>query len=116
MHTRTWNDVSFRYTFVVRHVTRLPVIATHVHTLKIRHPAAKAETRKRILRTMLEEVVVRAEPGHLRLKLHWKGGDHTIRDVQKSCHGEHRWKRARRSNNLSTSWLVYCLMEASQQS
>jgi hypothetical protein len=34
------------------------------------HPAAKAETRKRILRTMLEEVVVRAEPGHLRLRQH----------------------------------------------
>jgi|ERR1700722_1317472 hypothetical protein len=67
MHTRTWDDVSFRNTFVVRLVTRLPVIATHVHTLKIRHPAAEAETRKRILRTMLEEVVVRAEPGHLRL-------------------------------------------------
>jgi DNA invertase Pin-like site-specific DNA recombinase len=56
------------------------------------HPAAKAETRKRILRTMLEEVVVRAEPGHLRLKLHWKGGDHTALDVQKSRRGEHRWK------------------------
>src|ERR1700722_5487818 len=100
MHTRTWDDVSFRNTFVVRLVTRLPVIATHVHTLKIRHPAAKAETRKRILRTMLEEVVVRAEPGHLRLKLHWKGGDHTSLDVQKSRHGEHRWKTSTATEQL----------------
>jgi len=64
------------------------------------HPAAKAETRKRILRTMLEEVVVRAEPGHLRLKLHWKGGDHTTLDVQKSRHGEHRWKTSTATEQL----------------
>ena len=64
------------------------------------HPAAKAETRKRILRTMLEEVVVRAEPGHLRLKLHWKGGDHTTLDVQKSRHGEHRWKTSSATEQL----------------
>ena len=56
------------------------------------HPGATAETRKRILRTMLEEVIVQAEAGHLRLKLHWKGGDHTALEVQKSRHGEHRWK------------------------
>ena len=40
-------------------------------------PGATVETRKRILRAVLEEVVVQAEPGRLRLKLHWKGGDHT---------------------------------------
>ncbi len=56
------------------------------------HPAATAETRKRILRAILEEVVVRAEPGHLQLKLHWKGGDHTAIELRKSRAGEHRWK------------------------
>jgi excisionase family DNA binding protein len=56
------------------------------------HSAAKAETRKRILRTAIEEIVVRAEPGLLRLKLHWKGGDHTAQELQKSRRGEHRWK------------------------
>jgi hypothetical protein len=64
------------------------------------HPAATAETRKRILRTMLEEVVVLAEPGHLRLKLHWKGGDHTALDVRKSRHGEHRWKTSTATEQL----------------
>jgi len=64
------------------------------------HPGATAETRKRLLRTMLEEVVVRAEPGHLRLKLHWKGGDHTALEVQKSRHGEHRWKTSTATEQL----------------
>jgi DNA invertase Pin-like site-specific DNA recombinase len=56
------------------------------------HPAASAETRKRILRTVLEEVVVTVEPGQLSLKLHWKGGDHTALTVAKNRAGQHRWK------------------------
>jgi DNA invertase Pin-like site-specific DNA recombinase len=56
------------------------------------HPAASAETRKRILRTVLEEVVVTVEPGQLTLKLHWKGGDHTALTVAKNRAGQHRWK------------------------
>jgi excisionase family DNA binding protein len=64
------------------------------------HPAATAETRKRILRTMLEEIVVRAEAGRLRLMLHWKGGDHTALEVRKSRHGEHRWKTSTATEQL----------------
>jgi DNA invertase Pin-like site-specific DNA recombinase len=56
------------------------------------HPAASAEMRKRILRTVLEEVVVTVEPGQLSLKLHWKGGDHTALTVAKNRAGQHRWK------------------------
>src|SRR5690348_15543319 len=37
------------------------------------HPGATAETRKRILRTVLEEIVVRVGADHLQLKLHWAG-------------------------------------------
>ena len=33
-----------------------------------------------------------AEHGHLRLKLHWKGGDHTSLQVMKNRTGQHRWK------------------------
>ncbi|MER8684946.1 MULTISPECIES: hypothetical protein [unclassified Mesorhizobium] len=40
------------------------------------HPAAPVETRKRILRTVLKEIIVKAETGRLRLVLHWQGGDH----------------------------------------
>ena len=45
------------------------------------HPAASAETRKRILRAVLEEIIVKVEPAHLHLKLHWKGGEHTSLEV-----------------------------------
>jgi DNA invertase Pin-like site-specific DNA recombinase len=57
-----------------------------------KHSEASAATRKRILRAVLEEIVVRVELGHLRLKMHWKGGDHTTLDVVKNRVGQHRWK------------------------
>jgi excisionase family DNA binding protein len=55
------------------------------------HPAASAETRKRILRAVLKEIVVRATDGRLELKLHWQGGDHSELTVAKNRHGVHRW-------------------------
>ncbi|WP_456794195.1 recombinase family protein [Bradyrhizobium sp. USDA 4506] len=56
------------------------------------HPAASAATRKRILRAVLEEIIVTVEPRILHLKLHWKGGDHTALEVVKNRAGQHRWK------------------------
>jgi excisionase family DNA binding protein len=56
------------------------------------HPAASVETRKRVLRAVLEEIIVVVEPGCLRLKVHWKGGDHTALEVVKNRSGQHRWK------------------------
>lgn len=64
------------------------------------HPAATADLRKRILRAALVEIVVRVEPGHLRLLLHWKGGDHTPLEVRKSRQGEHRWKTSKDTEQL----------------
>ena len=54
------------------------------------HPAASAATRKRLLRSLIGEIVVRVEPGRLLVKLHWKGDDHTAIDVPKSLTGRHR--------------------------
>jgi excisionase family DNA binding protein len=56
------------------------------------HPAASAETRKRILRAVLKEIIVTVEPDRLRLMLHWQGGDHTRLEVAKNRTGQHRWK------------------------
>jgi excisionase family DNA binding protein len=56
------------------------------------HPAASNETRKRILRAVLEEVVVTAEADRLHLVLHWQGGDHTRLEVAKNRTGQNRWK------------------------
>lgn len=64
------------------------------------HPAASAATRKRILRAVLEEIIVTAEPGHLRVKLHWKGGDHTSLEVAKNRAGQHRWKTSATTEQL----------------
>jgi excisionase family DNA binding protein len=65
------------------------------------HPESAVATRKRILRTLLEEIIVAVEPGVLRLKLHWKGGDHTTLEVPKNGAGQHRWK-----TNATTEQLI----------
>ena len=49
-------------------------------------------TKRRILRAVLEEIIVTVDPGRLQLKLHWKGGDHTTLEVVKNRAGQHRWK------------------------
>jgi DNA invertase Pin-like site-specific DNA recombinase len=41
------------------------------------HPAATAATRKRILRTVISEVIVRRNGAIIHAVLHWQGGDHT---------------------------------------
>jgi excisionase family DNA binding protein len=64
------------------------------------HPAASAETRKRILRAVLNEIVVTAEPDRLHLMLHWQGGDHTRLEVVKNRTGQHRWKTATTTEEL----------------
>ena len=56
------------------------------------HPSASVETRKRILRTVLKEIIVTAEAGQLHLVLHWQGGDHTRLEVMKNRSGQNRWK------------------------
>jgi len=56
------------------------------------NPAASNETRKRILRAVLEEIIVTAEADRLRLVLHWQGGDHTRLEVAKNRTGQNRWK------------------------
>ena len=65
------------------------------------HPAASNETRKRILRAVLKEVVVTVEADRLRLVLHWQGGDHTRLEVAKNRTGQNRWK-----TNIETVQLV----------
>lgn len=56
------------------------------------HPAASPEIKKRILRTVLKEIVVFARDHRIRLVLHWQGGDHSELEVIKNQSGSHRWK------------------------
>jgi excisionase family DNA binding protein len=56
------------------------------------HPAASAKIRKRILRTVLKEIVVTIERDRLCLIVHWQGGDHTRLEVVKNRIGQNRFK------------------------
>src|SRR5712672_2158689 len=57
------------------------------------HPAATAATRKRILRTALNEIVVRKEGAVIDMVLHWQSGDHTALQLKLRLNaaGRHHW-------------------------
>jgi DNA invertase Pin-like site-specific DNA recombinase len=55
------------------------------------HPAATTETRKRILRAALNEIVVRREGGFIEMVLHWHGGEHTPLKFKANEVGKNRW-------------------------
>jgi len=57
-------------------------------------PGATAATRKRIIRSLIHEIVVRIRDDVLDLVVHWHGGDHTALQVRKNRTGEHRWSTA----------------------
>ncbi|MDX8448625.1 recombinase family protein [Mesorhizobium captivum] len=52
---------------------------------------ATPATRKRIIRTLIDEIVVRVEEDALGLVIRWQGGDHTPLRVRKNRAGQHRW-------------------------
>ena len=64
------------------------------------HPAATTATRKRIVRAVLQEIVVLIKDGHVDLVLHWQGGDHTALKVKKNPSGKHRWTVAEETEEL----------------
>jgi hypothetical protein len=55
------------------------------------HPGVTAEERKRILRAVIEEIVVTLAEGRIDLVIHWKGGDHTRLCMPRNRTGQHRW-------------------------
>lgn len=55
------------------------------------HPASSVEIKKRILRTVIKEIVVTKEDDTIRALVHWQGGDHTEIVFEKNHIGEHRW-------------------------
>jgi DNA invertase Pin-like site-specific DNA recombinase len=56
------------------------------------HPVTSRSLKKRILRSVLEEIVadVHDEPPSIELRLHWKGGVHTRLVVPRAGTGQHR--------------------------
>lgn len=55
------------------------------------HPHSPPEIKKRILRTVLHEIVVRREAQRISMMLHWQGGDHTSIEFVANKTGQHRW-------------------------
>ena len=54
-------------------------------------PGATVATRKRIVRMLIEEIVVRVENDGIDLVIRWAGDDHTALRVRKNRTGQHRW-------------------------
>lgn len=76
------------------------------------HPGASPETRKRILRAVLKEIVVSLEGPQVQMVLHWHGGDHTPLVVRKNRKGEHRFVTDTETTELITA-LARALPDAS---
>jgi excisionase family DNA binding protein len=55
------------------------------------HPKSSPEFKKRILRTVLREIIARREGDTIHLVLHWQGGDHTVLQFKKVRTGQHRY-------------------------
>jgi DNA invertase Pin-like site-specific DNA recombinase len=78
---------------------RLPTDMDRAHLLALGKDLARAwdspgvtpETRKRIVRTVIEEIVVNVVGDALELVIHWQGGDHTRLSVKKNRAGRTRW-------------------------
>jgi excisionase family DNA binding protein len=68
------------------------------------HPAAPFELKKRLLRTVIKELVVYVESSTLRVIVHWQGGQHTELSLRKRRNGEHRW-----TTDQSTTELIRAL-------
>ena len=54
-------------------------------------PGVSMTTRKQIVRTLIEEIIVRLEKDAVALVVRWRGGDHTPLRVMRNRTGEHRW-------------------------
>jgi hypothetical protein len=54
-------------------------------------PSATAETRKKIIRMVISEIVVDIVGDGLALIIHWQGGDHTRLTVKRNRPGQTRW-------------------------
>jgi excisionase family DNA binding protein len=55
------------------------------------HPRGSVALKKRLLRSVLEEIVVRVAEQQVAMVLHWCGGDHTELQFAKNRTGQHRW-------------------------
>ena len=55
------------------------------------NPGTTPETRKKIIRTVITEIIVDAVGDRLELIIHWQGGDHTRLAAKRNRPGQTRW-------------------------
>jgi hypothetical protein len=55
------------------------------------HPSSSPQIKKRLLRTVLKDIIAISEDKTIRLVLHWQGGDHTELRFDKNRAGKHRY-------------------------
>jgi len=55
------------------------------------HPNSPPEFKKRILRSVLKEIIASSDGETVRLVLHWQGGEHTELTLEKTRTGKHRY-------------------------
>jgi len=74
------------------------------------HPNSPMALKKRILRTVLEEVVADTtdEPPAVHLKLHWAGGSHTQLTVRKNRTGDHNNVNSEEVTDLIRELALVC--------
>ena len=74
------------------------------------HPHASVTLKKRILRTVLEEVIAdtRDDPPEVHLKLHWAGGSHTELTVRKNKVGYHNHINSEEVTELIRELALVC--------
>ena len=55
------------------------------------HPQSSKQLKKRIVRTLLHEIIVKKDGGKISMLLHWQGGDHTALEFLKNKTGHNRY-------------------------
>ena len=65
------------------------------------NPRADAQLKKRILRALIEEIIIFIDDDNtVRTVIHWAGGEHSMRQFQKNRTGMHRWVGDETTTNL----------------
>jgi DNA invertase Pin-like site-specific DNA recombinase len=92
LESRIAETTTARDEFTARERERLLELGSDLRELW-NHPQAPMTLKKRILRTVLEEIIIDIrdkDPPEVHLRLHWAGGSHTELVVLKNRSGQHR--------------------------
>ena len=80
-------------------IRRLRTLGSDIAALW-RDPRADWTLKKRIVRTVIREIVLSIEDGIVNAVIHWEGGDHTRVVFRKNKTGSHRWTTGKETEQL----------------